>query len=66
MHISIPMVVGNAKVTKVQYLLPVSFFAVKRAVEQGQCIRENTTVQMAVFMVHPLPTSRFLSSESSE
>ena len=24
MHISIPMVVGNAKVTKVQYLLPVS------------------------------------------
>lgn len=42
--------------------LPVSFFMVKSVVEQGQCIRQNSTTHTAVTQVHPF----WVSSAESE
>lgn len=60
----IPHTVGNTTETAAHFRLPVSFFMVKHVVEHGQCIRENSTVQIAVVIVQPFATNRLRSSAS--
>lgn len=62
----IPITVGTMADIKVQKRLFVSFFMVIKAVEQGQCIKQNTMVQIAVVVVQPLLTSKVLSSKRFE
>ena len=56
-----PITVGKIKETKVHFMLCVSFLMVIQVVEQGQCINENSMVQIAVTGVHPLSTSSVFS-----
>ena len=48
-----PNKVGRRKETNAHLKLWLSFFMVISVVEQGQCIRENTTAHIAVTDVHP-------------
>lgn len=48
-----PNKVGRRKETSVHLKLWLSFFMVISVVEQGQCIRENTTAHIAVTDVQP-------------
>ena len=62
-HMVIPTMVGAIKATKVHLTLPVSFFMVRRVVEQGQWNSENSMVFTAVNMVQPFSTkSSFISA----
>ena len=55
------MTVGTAKETAVHFRLCVSLWIVRQVVEQGQCIKENSMVQIAVSQVQPLSTSSWRS-----
>ena len=57
MHSTKPQSVGMRKEAITHFQPPVSLRIVKRVVEQGQCIRENSMVQTAVTQVQPLATS---------
>lgn len=46
-----PQNAGRKAETKVHHLLFVSLYSVIRVVEQGQCIREKSRTQTAVFQV---------------
>ena len=52
-HTITPSAVGNTAPRTVQPRLPVSFFMVKRVVEQGQCSREKSITHPAVTAVQP-------------
>lgn len=56
-HTIIPTAVGRTNEIKVHFMLWVSFLMVMQVVEQGQCINENSMVQIAVTGVHPLSKS---------
>ena len=60
-HSVIPMIVGVSMETRVHLRLPVSFFIVKQVVAQGQCIRENSSMETAVVQLQPFCTSSVLS-----
>lgn len=51
---SIPNAVGIAIAKSVHFILPVSFFIVRRVVAHGQCIIENSIMFTAVIHVQPL------------
>ncbi len=60
------MTVGSRNARTVHLRLPVSFFMVRRVVEQGQCIREKSMVQIAVTQVQPFATNNvFISARLS-
>lgn len=61
-HTIKPVNVGTKMDTAVHLRLRVSFFIVRQAVEQGQCISENSIVLTAVIQVQPLPTSSCFNS----
>lgn len=68
-HTNIPTIVGIIIEIAVHLILFVSLYIVIHVVEHGQCISENITVHMAVFIVHPLisnisfiSTSEFVST----
>lgn len=52
-HQKIPARMGRINASRVNRLLPVSFFIVSTVVEQGQCISENSMTQTAVTGVQP-------------
>lgn len=54
---AIPAAVGIAKASAVYFHPPVSFRMVSSVVEQGQCIREKSSVLTAVAHVQPLAVS---------
>lgn len=58
-----PNAVGNTAASSTHFSLPVSFLTVSNVVEQGQCIRQNTTIQIAVVMLQPL-ADRIFPSEA--
>ena len=60
MQIIIPVIVGIIKEKIVHLLLPVSFFIVSNVVKHGKCKDENSIVQMAVVVVHPLSINKSL------
>ena len=55
-----PKIVGSRNAIKVHFMLFVSFFIVISVVEQGQCIKKKSMVDIAVIKVHPFVTNRFL------
>ena len=61
-HIISPTTVGSKNEMNVQNLLPVSFLIVNIVVLHGKWNIVNINVQIAVKVVHPLLTSKFLSS----
>ena len=61
-----PTSVGIAAASRVHLKLPVSFFIVSSAVEQGQCISEKIITFTAVFTVHPFKVkSRYVSARAA-
>ena len=56
-HIIIPVAVGTKNDIKVHLILLVSFFMVRQVVLQGQCIKEKSITQIAVFKFHPFSTN---------
>ena len=65
MQAPIPRRVGRAAETAVHFQEPVSFFMVKRVVEQGQWNRQNRTMETAVCQVHPLAARSSLKTTES-
>ena len=61
-----PTIVGIKKAAIVHFILPLSFFIVRQAVEQGQCIKLKSMVDKAVIKVHPLATSNPFNSSRVE
>lgn len=53
-----PAAVGIRAESSVHLRLPVSFFTVRRVVEQGQCIREKRRKEIAVISVQPFAVRR--------
>ena len=60
-HSVMPITVGVSMETRVHLRLPVSFFMVMQVVAQGQCIRENSSMETAVVQLQPFCTSSALS-----
>lgn len=65
-HSVMPMRVGVIRETRVHLRLPVSFFMVRQVVAQGQCIRENSSMDTAVVQLQPFCSSSALSSDRLE
>lgn len=61
-QISIPAAVGIRAAAAAHFQPPASFLMVRREVEHGQCISENSIVQTAVCHVQPFAESSCASS----
>ena len=58
-----PITVGTSAEIIVHLILCVSFFIVNIVVEQGQCIKENSIMLIAVIHVQPLSTNNCFNTD---